>query len=199
MTLVEALREDHTILRNKVALLDSALSSAPHVRLVFREKCFSLTRLLNRHMRREAPLVHAYYERIPSARYLPNPKDHAAEHALLRAITELQLGGLKASIPLLVLRLSQALEQLQEQMDEQERTVFPLFEGVSEVPEISGSMSINALLQRYPQTEKVLEPLHINRLKEGYETVEEVAWRRGMDVVQLLEGLRQAATGFPTY
>ena len=165
--LIDILREEHAILRNKVAVLEGALSSARYARLVFREKCFSLTRLLTRHMKREAPLVRLYYERIPSARYLPSAKDHSAEHALLRAITELLLGGLKVSVPLVILRLSQAIEQLQEQMDEQERTVFPLFADLDAqevtqrlpsregLPEISSSMSVNAILQRYPHAEKI--------------------------------------------
>ena len=211
MTLAEALRDDHALLRSKVALLESALASIPQARLAFREKCFSLTRLLTRHMKREAPLVRLYYERIPTARYLPRPKDHSAEHALLRAITELLLEGVKTSVPLLILRVSQAIEQLQEQMEDQDRTLFPFCETLGEEtptspaepharrPEIAVSMSVNAILQRYPQAERVFEPLRVNRLGEGYESVEELAWRRGVDAQQLLEQLRQAASEFPSY
>ena len=206
MALTETLRQDHALLRSKVALMEAALSTAPYARLVFREKCFSLMRVLNRHMKREDALVRRFYERFPSARYLPNRKDHADEHAQLRAVTELLLGGLKVSIPLIVLRVSQAIEQLQERMEEQEHTLFPLFDGMTEeelgVParaprrlaSISGSMSINAILRHYPHAETVLEPLHINRLREGYESVEELAWRRGLDVSQVLEQLRHAVT-----
>jgi len=211
MTLAETLRDDHALLRNKIALLDASLANVPAARLAFREKCFSLTRLLTRHMKREAPLVRGYYERVPTARYLPRPKDHSAERALLRAVTELLLGGLKTSVPLLILRVSQAIEQLQEQMDEQERTLFPLCETLGEEalashglshgcrPEISGTMSVNAILQRYPQAERVFAPLCVNRFGEGYESVEEMAWRRGIDAQQLLEQLRQAASEFPSY
>ena len=194
MTFLDTLRQDHTVLRNKVALMDSALSTAPHARLVFREKCFSLMRVLNRHMKREELLIRRFYERFPSAQYLPNRRDHADEHAQLRAITELLLGGMRVSIPLIVLRVSQAMEQLQERMDEQEHTLFPLFEGAAS---ISGAMSVNAILRQYPSAERVLEPLRINRLGEGYESVEELAWRRGLDVSQLLEQLRQAVTASP--
>jgi len=206
MALTESLRQDHAVLRNKVVMLESALSAAPSARLVFREKCFSLLRTLNRHMIREGPLIRFYYDRIPSARYLSHPKDHSAEHGVLRTVTELLLGGLKVSMSHSVLRVSQALEQLNEQMDEQERSVFPLFEHLTEEdlvpygrvrqpsPSITGSMSVNALLQRYPRAEVVLAPLCINRLREGYESVEELAWRRGMDASQLLEQLRQAIT-----
>ena len=205
MALIETLRQDHALLRSKVVLMESALSTAPHARLVFREKCFSLMRVLNRHMKREDALIRRFYERFPSARYLPNRKDHADEQAQLRAVTELLLGGLKVSIPLIVLRVSQVIEQLQERMEEQEHTLFPLFDDVTDeelgVParaprlaSISGSMSINAILRQYPRAETVLGPLHINRLREGYESVEELAWRRGLEVSQVLEQLRHAVT-----
>ena len=203
MRLTERLRQDHVLLRNKVAMLESALSAAPSARLVFREKCVSLLRALNRHMAREEPVLRLYDERIPSARYLSHPPDHSAEHGLLRAVTEPLVEGLKVSIPHGVLRVSQALEQLNEQMEEQERSVFPLFEHLTEedlrpreriqpvLPAITGSMSVNAILQCYPRAETVLAPLGINRLREGYESVEELAWRHGIDTAQLLEQLRQ--------
>jgi hypothetical protein len=209
MPLIETLRQDHALLRNKIALMESALSSAPYARLVFREKCFSLMRVLNRHMKREDALIRRFYERFPSARYLPNRRDHADEHAQLRAVTELLLGGLKVSIPLIILRVSQAIEQLQERMEEQEHTLLPLFEGMTDADlglvssaahraaSISGGMSVNAILRQYPDTERILGPLQINRLREGYESVEELAWRRGLDVSQLLEQLRQAIAASP--
>ena len=209
MTLIDTLRQDHELLRNKATLMESALSTAPYARLVFREKCFSLVRVLTRHMQREEALVRRFYERFPSARYLPTRKDHAEEHAQLRAVTELLLGGLKVSIPLIVLRVSQAIEQLQERMDEQEHALFPVFD---EAPEgelrvagrpsgragaISGEMSANAILRKYPKAETVLGPLHINRFGEGYESVEELAWRRGLDASQLVKQLRQAVAASP--
>jgi len=189
--------------------MEAALSTAPYARLVFREKCFSLMRVLNRHMKREETLVRRFYERFPSVRYLPNRKDHADEHAQLRAVTELLLGGLKVSIPLIILRVSQAIEELEERMEEQEHTLFPLFEDVAEeelgLPvraarrpaAISGAMSVNAILRQYPGAERILGSLHINWLGEGYESVEELAWRRGLDVSQLLEQLRQAVAASP--
>src|SRR3990167_323866 len=192
MALTETLRQDHTLLRNKVALSEAALATAPYARLVFREKCFSLMRVLTRHMQREETLVRRFYERFPSARYLPIRRDHAEEHAQLRAVTELLLGGLNVSIPLIVLRVSQAIEQLQERMDEQEHALFPAFDEA-----ISGEMSANAILRKYPKAETVLGPLHINRFGEGYESVEELAWRRGLDASQLLEQLRQAVVVSP--
>ena len=62
---------------------------------------------------------------------------------------------------------------------------------------ISGAMSVNEILQRYPNTEQLIEQLHINRLREGYESVDELAWRHGIDVSQFIEQLRRAAATFP--
>ena len=59
--------------------------------------------------------------------------------------------------------------------------------------EISEAMSVNEIVQRYPRTERFFNQLHVNRLAEGYESVDELAWRYGMDVGQVIERLRQAA------
>lgn len=209
MTDLDRLREDHTLLRTKATLLDSALSTAPHARLVFREKCFSLMRMLNRHMRLEAPLLDIYRAQIATGRDILRADDHSNEHAHLRAVTELLLGGVKVSLPLVIMRVSEALEQLRAQMDAQEQMVFPLVEAAAgDAPTeraasarmlrfpISGTMSVNAILQCYPETETVFKRLQINRPQEGYESVEELAWRRGMSVSEVLQQIERAAT-FP--
>lgn len=64
---------------------------------------------------------------------------------------------------------------------------------------ISGTMSANAIARRYPATDALFEQLQIDRRFEGYETLEELAWRHGMDVAQFLEQLRDVAVRFPSY
>ena len=63
---------------------------------------------------------------------------------------------------------------------------------------ISRRMSANAIARHYPSTEMLFEQLQINRCVEGYETVEELAWRHGMETSQLIKQLRQAAAQFPS-
>ncbi len=58
---------------------------------------------------------------------------------------------------------------------------------------ISGAMSANALTRQYPATQDLFDQLQIDRRFEGYESVEELAWRHGMDVAQFLEQLQQEA------
>jgi len=60
-----------------------------------------------------------------------------------------------------------------------------------EPPAISVTMSANEILQRYPQARPAFDQLCINRLREGYESVDELAWRHGMDAEELLEQLRR--------
>ena len=62
---------------------------------------------------------------------------------------------------------------------------------------ISGAMSANEILQRYPSTEPVFQQLHINRLREGYESVDELAWRHGVDVSQLIDTLQRTVLSYP--
>jgi iron-sulfur cluster repair protein YtfE (RIC family) len=57
-------------------------------------------------------------------------------------------------------------------------------------------MSANAIAHRYPETEALFEQLQIDRSAEGYDTLEELALRHGMDVSQIIRQLRRAATKF---
>lgn len=199
-----SLRDDHTVISKKLKLVESALEVGPEGRLVLRELCFSLLRLLKAHMQREAEPLRIYRERIPSGRYLVDASGHAIEAGLLRAVNELLLSGMRASMPMIVLRLTQAIERLQEQMQGQEQTVFLALEeggasvGADPSAAISETMSVNEILRRYPQTEPVFDRLRVDRLREGYESVDELAWGHGMDVSQVIEQLRQAV-GFPGF
>ena len=202
------LRQDHERLRRKLALLESAIQVAPEARFVLREMCFSLQRLLQEHIAREADVLQQYRQRIPvsdSSEVPPSVTEHMDVYNHLRTVNELLLTGMRASMPTVIARLSHVTELLHEQMDDQESRAFPALDqveepvGVNRLTAISGTMSVNEILQLYPQTEQLFEQLHINRLQEGYKSVDEVAWYHGMDVSQLLEQLRQTATAFPDY
>jgi hypothetical protein len=64
-----------------------------------------------------------------------------------------------------------------------------------EPPSISMTMSANEILQRYPQARSAFDQLRINRLREGYESVDELAWRHGVDAEEFLERLRRLCSG----
>ncbi len=200
MEATRPLRQDHDLLRKKLLLLESALQVAPEARFVLREMCFSLQHLLHDHISRELPVLQRDLPHVRPEDRPPSVADHQDARSLLRTVNELLLGGMRASMPTVVLWLSKLIELLREQMAQQERAAFPALEQAAdalppEVPTaISSGMSVNEILQRYPQTERLFEHLRINRLQEGYESVDEVAWHHGMDVSEFLEQLRQAAT-----
>jgi hypothetical protein len=202
MPTLAALRADHALLRKKLALLESSLQIGPEARLMLRELSFSLLRLLQAHVQREAGAVDAYCHQVPSGRYLLRTVDHSVEQRLLRTVHEWLLSGLHVPTPMIILRLSQAAEQLTAQMEAQERTVFPVLGDLEEagasdaaVPEaIRSSMSVNEVLRRYPQTQPVFEQFHVNRLCDGCDSVDEVAWRHGVELTELLTQLQQAVT-----
>lgn len=62
---------------------------------------------------------------------------------------------------------------------------------------ISGKMSANAIVTRYPQTDVLFRQLRIDRQREGYESVDELVWRRGVNERYFLEQLRELAAIFP--
>ena len=198
------IRQDHAMLRKRLALIRSALQVAPETRFVVREMVFSLQRQLADHIERETGALQLYYQRLPAraATEAPAP-NHADVLLLMREAGELLLGGMRTSLAAIVGRLSEAAQRLDAQMERQEQTVFVFLEHAElespdlsfsrfESPIISSTMSVNEILQRYPQTGSLFDQLHINRLHEGYESVDEVAWHHGLDVAQLLEQLRQA-------
>ena len=202
MELTRVIRQDHALLRKKLTLMGAALQVAPEARLVLREMGFSLQRLLGEHVQREAPALELYHQRLPAGSGTSAGQTHADVQHLVRGVNELLLGGLRASLPAVIARLSEIIERLDAQMDLQERTVLGFLEHAETSPAaaeppnspsaLSSSMSVNELLQRFPQATPLFEQLHINRLQEGYESVDEIAWHHGLDVSQLLEQVRQA-------
>ena len=57
---------------------------------------------------------------------------------------------------------------------------------------ISGSMSANAIIRHHPKTQALFDQLQIDQRAEGYESVDELAWRKGMDVSEVIDRLKQA-------
>ena len=193
MDAVTTLQQDHARLRKQFVLLSAALEVAPESRFVLREMCFSLQRLLHEHTLRE---FHFLY--MACREDLWQSANHASGVALLRGINELILSGWRTSASTVVVRIAQAIERLEAQLVEQERAIFPQLAQamppavVGPEPVIASTMSVNEILQRYPQTQRCFEELHINRLQEGYDSVDELAWRHGLDVSQFVEYLRHA-------
>ena len=58
---------------------------------------------------------------------------------------------------------------------------------------ISAAMSPNAITHRYPQVSGLFDQLHVDRQQEGCDSLDELAWRRGMNVAELLAELQRLA------
>ena len=203
MGTTELLQADHSLLRTKAALLESVLQIGPEARLMLREVTYSLMRLLDAHSQREHALLQRYYQQAP-LRGFTAAMDHAVEQQLLRSANRMLTGQARASVPLIILRLSQAMEQLRVQMERQERFLFSCGGEAGEIEEagalpLDGAMSVNEILHRYPRASNVFEDLRISRLDEGSDSVDEVAWRHGIDASEVLERLRSAVAGQPSY
>lgn len=204
MESVSLLRTDHALLRKKCALLETILQSRPEGRFVISELTHSLQRLLEGHCEREQPILqqYRYQQNIHAAAAFAS--DHAAERQILRLVRQLLAARIKSSRSLIILRLSQAVEQLQIQMARQERLVFPFIDEAvlpRQAPPmpVSESMSVNEVLHRFPTARPIFDELHVNRFEEGADSVDEVAWRHGANVLDVLDQLRHAVESVPSY
>lgn len=202
MDSVSSLRADHVLLRRKCSLLESILQARPEGRLAVVELVRSLRRLLEDHCKREQPLLqdsrcqdHFYGQAVAAS-------DHDAEREILRMVNQLLMARVKSSRMLVLMRLSQAIEQLQMQMDRQERLIFPIIEEAllneqPDAPPIYEAMSINEVLHRFPTAKRVFDELHVDRSEEGSDSMDEVAWHHGLPVSDMIEQVCHAVSGAP--
>lgn len=204
MNTVERLRRDHKILRAKLDLLESALRIGAQTWFVLREVCFTLSRQLRDHIRREEELVAA-------CRSAMNPKVlaevvvvHREEPQLLQTVNRLFVTEAGQSWERLRPLLTGVIEGLRRHMDEEEAELFPILERMLAEQEtvrsappkprspLDETMTVNRIVQRFPRTKPVFEQFFIHIPTEGCTCLDEVAWRHGMESRELLERLEQA-------
>ena len=197
----ERLRRDHKILRAKLDVLESALRMGPETWYVLREVCFTLSRQLRDHIRREEDLVAA-------CRAAMNPKvlaevvvEHYDEPEHLRSVNRMFISDGERSFNQLKIALTEVIDGLRHHMAEEEAELFPIFDRVlSDQPAIPGvstepptrfeeTMTVNRVVQQFPRTKPVFERLFINVPMEGCSCLDEVAWRHGIDSRELLRTL----------
>ncbi|MBI3601064.1 MAG: DUF542 domain-containing protein [Nitrospinae bacterium] len=61
--------------------------------------------------------------------------------------------------------------------------------------EITKEMSINQVISKYPKTVGVFNRYNIDSCCGGYESLENAAKNKGIDIVELIEALNKAAEG----
>lgn len=204
MESISLLKTDHALLRKKCSMLEMVLQSRPEGRFILSELTHSLLRLLEDHCEREGPVLerYRYQQNIHGAAIAAS--DHAAERQIIRLVQQLLAARLKSSRALIILRLSQGIEQLQMQMARQERLVFPFIDeavlaGEAGSVPICESTSVNEVLHRFPTARQVFDELNVNRAEEGSDSVDEVAWRHGANVSDVLDQLRHVMESVPSY
>jgi iron-sulfur cluster repair protein YtfE (RIC family) len=204
MNAVDRLRRDHAILRSKLATLDFALSAGPEAWFVLREACFSLSRQLRDHMKREEDLVTRCRQAMPPHVLAEIAVEHKDEPKHWRALNRMFVSQEGHSLDRIRPALQEVIRGLRQHMVEEERDLFPLFERflTQEAPAraaaaasstgIDETMTVNRVVRQFPGTRPVFEELFINLPMEGCTCLDEVAWRHGMEASHLIQQLEKA-------
>ena len=204
MGATEMLKHDHQILRAKLKLLESAMQLLPESTFVLREMCWSLARMLEQHIQREVEVLRPYRNRIQALTNERMAEEHADQQIVLQDVNALLLGGMRVQANEVLPLLSKLLDELREHMDEEERHVFPLVDRIVAErshtpvpvppipPLITEDMTINRVLHLYPTARNVFKAFQVDCEVEGLHGLDELHWRRGVDVSALLRVLNQA-------
>ena len=205
MRAVDRLRRDHEVLRTKLDVLEATLGMTPPTTwFILRELCYTLSRQLQDHIRREEELVTACQQSLSPDVRSHVRLEHDEEPQLLRTVNHLFIEEGGKAVEQIRGVLGELIPRLRRHMEEEEAELFPAIErvlGEREEPEaqepsvltrLGEQMTISHVLHTYPQTKPLLERLFINVPYEGYDCLDEVAWRRGMDCRQLLLLLEEA-------
>jgi len=201
MSATESLRKDHQILRAKLKLLEAAMQMLPESNFVLRELCWSLARMLNEHIRHETDALQPYRNRIQALTQERMAKDHADQQVILRDINALLLSGVKAPVNKVVPPLLHLIEELREHMEEEEQEVFPMVDRMTSeeaqmpsapaMPFITETMTVNHILRIHPRAREVFQTFHVDCDADGCHCLDELYWRRGIDVAALLHELNE--------
>jgi iron-sulfur cluster repair protein YtfE (RIC family) len=201
MNAVDRLKRDHTILRSKLDVLQSALAMGPETWYVLREVCFTLSRQIRDHIKREEALVARCRKAMTPKALAEVAVEHKDEPAHLRTINRLFVTEHGHSLERIKPALTEVIQGLRRHMDEEERELFPIFERVLGEREpaaaeptakpchVDETMTVNRIVQEFPRTKPVFEQLFVNLPYEGCHCLDEVAWRHGMESQQLLHAL----------
>ncbi|MBI4003789.1 MAG: hemerythrin domain-containing protein [Candidatus Omnitrophica bacterium] len=201
MRAIDRLKRDHAILRAKLDVLESALKLGPEAWFVLREVCFTLARQIRDHLRREEALIAVVRTQLDPTTVGHIRLEHQDEPQHLQTINRLFITEQGQSLDRIRPELTRVIEGLRHHMDEEEAQLFPALEqvlGARDVPWSTGrsphleeTMTVNRVMQQYPQARGVFERLFVNVPYEGCTCLDEVAWRRGLESRELLERLEQ--------
>jgi len=203
MQAIERLKRDHTIMRSKLDVLESALQLGPETWFVLREVCFTLARQIRDHLRREEELIARARKALDPSVVEQISLEHEDEPQHLHTINRLFITEQGHSLERIRPELMRLVHGLRHHMDEEEAELFPaLVQALQgEEPEraaprpgasrLDETMTVNRVVQEHPTTRRVFDGLFVNVPYEGCACLDEVAWRHGLESRELLARLEQ--------
>lgn len=200
MQAIARLKRDHRILRSKLDVLEAALRMGPETWYVLREVCYTLSRQLQNHIKREDELVLAYYNAIAPEILTDISVEHHDEPEHLETINRMFVGERERNFDRIGTSLAEVINGLRRHMAEEEAALFPILERELEAQEsatlvyvpkghLHECMTVNRVVHEYPTTRAVFEKFFVNISLEGSSCLDEVAWQHGLDLHDLLEQL----------
>lgn len=204
MKAIERLKRDHAIIRSKLRVLESALAMGPETWFVLREVCFTLSRQLRDHIKREEELLAASRKALGKDLLARLEIEHRDEPEYLRTLNRLFVQENGQSLKQITPVLKRFIEGMRHHLEEEEMRLFPVLERLSagqesgaaepasaETPALNEVMTVNRIVKEFPRAQKVFEHLFVNIPYEGCDCLDEVAWRHGMGSQELLAKLEQ--------
>jgi len=203
MNAIERLKRDHAILRSKLDVLESALRMGPETWFVLREVCFTLSKQIRDHLRREEALIAACRKVLDPTALAHIQLEHKDEPQHLRTINRLFVQEQGHTLDQIRPVLTGMIDGLRHHMAEEEATLFPTIERALQSKDVEvittgapsrlhETMTVNRVVQEHPQTKRTFERFFINIPLEGCNCLDEVAWRHGMESQELLAALETA-------
>lgn len=205
MCAIDGLKRDHRLLRSKLDMLRGAVSMAPQSWFVLRNGCFTLSRLLQAHCAREHQVLASCHPALEREELGRQVMEHQERLQSLRILNRCFVEeGPPPSMQEVCGALTAVVEGLDDELHLQEDELFPALarlveepqggpaEGRAASPALSEEMTVQSVVQRYPEAQAVFDRFCINLAYEGYDDLGEVAWRHHMPGEQLLTHLEQA-------
>jgi len=201
MNPIDRLQRDHSLLREKLQVLDVALDMGPETWFVVRETCVSLSHRLADHLRRADRVMAVATKALEEQQVGRLWLEHHVDGFRFRIAINPFLEGDDALFARATPTLKAAISSLRDHMAQVETKLFPtLGEPISAAAAdatqpgawLDGTTTVNRLITEHPETKPVFEQLFVSPLYEQYDYLDEVAWRHGMEVEDLIARLRGA-------
>jgi hypothetical protein len=199
METVDRLKRDHGVLRSKLDLLEFGLGQGPQAWFMLREACFTLSKQIADHLRREEELIAACRKQLPPEVLAHVALEHEDEPEHLRTINRLFVTTEGHSLERIQPALKRLIHGMREHLADEEADLFPALERITAGREVtlpapaagdgplSPSMTVNRVVREFPGAQRALERLFVNVPLEGCACLDEVAWRHGMTTQELIE------------